>query len=60
MKILWGTKKGDPEYMEQLITEDETRIEDAKRWAARNGFDRLRVANIDLSAPPDFTETLNI
>jgi hypothetical protein len=57
-KILFGTKVGDPDYMEQLITEVEERIPAAKRWALANGFDRLRVADIDLSTAPDFTKTI--
>lgn len=56
-KVLWGTKVGDPDYNEQLITENENQIEAAKKWAEQNGFDRLRIQNLDLSTPPDFKKT---
>lgn len=59
MKILFATKIGEPDYMEQLITEDEAKIEPAKAWATKNGFDRLRVAEIDLSQVPNFANTIN-
>lgn len=59
-KILYGTKKGEPNWKEQIITEDETQIEKAKTWAEANGFDRIRVATIDLSKAPDFAGTVNM
>lgn len=54
MKILFAVKTGDEDWQEQLITEQEDKIEAAKQWAKANGFDRLRVADVDLSKPPDF------
>ena len=57
-KVLWATKIGAPDYDEQLITEVEARIPDASAWAKANGFDRLRVATIDLSVPPQFGANL--
>ena len=59
MKILFAVKIGDEDWQEQLITEQEEHIEAASQWAKENGFDRLRVAEIDLSTPPDFSSTLN-
>lgn len=56
-KVLWGTKVGEPDYNEQLITENENQIEAAKKWAEQNGFDRLRIQNLDLTTPPDFKKT---
>ena len=56
-KILWAVKKGEPDYNEQIITENEERIEDAKKWATENGFDRFRIQVLDLSTPPDFKKT---
>lgn len=58
-KVLYGTQIGEPEWMEQIITTDESKIAAASDWAKANGFDRLRVATIDLSVPPDFAKTLN-
>ena len=57
-KVLFATKIGEPDYMEDLITEKEDRIEAAKAWAKKNGYDRFREANIDLSTKPNFTKTL--
>ena len=58
MRILWATKKNEPEWKEQLITEQEGNIEKASKWAIKNGFDRLRVSDIDLTTKPDFKEGL--
>lgn len=58
-KLLWGTRKGEPDYMEQLITEREDRIEAATQWAKDNGFDRIRVSTWDGSAP-NWGNTLNV
>jgi len=56
--ILWGIKKGDPDWMQEIITNDKRNFEKAKAWAKRNGFDRFRIAEIDTSKAPDFTNTL--
>jgi hypothetical protein len=56
-KVLWGVKKGDADWKEQIITENEQQIENAKKWAVDNGFDRFRIQMIDLSTPPDFKKT---
>lgn len=58
-KILWAVKKGDPHWKEQIITEKEERIEDAKKWAIANGFDRFRISTIDLKEKPDFKKTFD-
>ncbi len=58
MKILWATKIGDEDWQEQLITENPAAIEKASTWARANGFDRLRVADVDLSKPPDFSKVI--
>lgn len=59
-KILWAVKIGDPDYMEQIITTNESQFKEARAWAESNGFDRFRVAEIDLATPPDFTKTINL
>ena len=56
--ILWGTKKGNPAWMQEIITNDKRNFEKARAWAKRNGFDRFRVAEIDTSKAPNFTNTL--
>jgi hypothetical protein len=58
-KILWGTKKGAPDYMEQIISTNDKVFDTARKWALENGFDRLRIAEID-NNPPDFTKTMTI
>lgn len=60
VKVLFATKKGEPDYMEQLITEKSEAINDASKWALVNGFDRLRIATIDLGKKPEFTKTINL
>jgi hypothetical protein len=57
-RILYGTRKGEPALNEEIITNQEKRFDQAKAWAKRNGFDRFRVAVIDLSVAPDFTKAI--
>ena len=57
-KVLFAVRVGQPDYMEELITDKVEHIERAKEWALKNGFDRLRIAVIDLDTPPDFTKTI--
>lgn len=59
MKVLFAVRKGDADWQEQLITEQPDKIQAASEWAKKNGFDRLRIADIDLSTKPDFTKTIN-
>lgn len=58
-KILFAVRIGDEDWQEQLITEVPERIPAAAEWARANGFDRLRIAEIDLSQKPDFQSTIN-
>lgn len=55
-KLLYGTRRGKPDYTEEIITTDPAKFDDAKRWALAQGFDRFRTADIDLSKKPDFTK----
>ena len=55
-----GNSAGSEEAYEQLTTEQPDMIEPASQWAIDNGFDRLRIADVDLTKVPDFTKTLNI
>ncbi len=57
-RILYGTRKGAPAWQEEIITNQEKRFDEAKAWAKRNGFDRFRVAIIDLRETPDFTKAI--
>jgi hypothetical protein len=58
MKTLWATQIGAEDWQEELITEVEEDIEKASAWAIENGFDRLRIADIDLTVIPDFAATI--
>jgi hypothetical protein len=62
--VLWGTEKGLPNYMEEVITDktDMKIIEEAKKWAANNNFDRFRIStyNDQVYEKPDFTQTIKI
>ena len=55
-KILYGTRKDQPDWKEEIITVNEKHFQQAKLWARINGFDRFRVAIIDLRVAPDFTK----
>lgn len=63
--LLWGVKKGDPDYMEEILYKCQgyTNIDELKSkgqiWANENGYDRLRVSVIDLGTKPDFRHTIN-
>lgn len=52
--ILWGVRVGQPDWQEEIITNQASRVDKAREWALKNGFDRLRVATIDTDTPPDF------
>jgi hypothetical protein len=58
MKILFAVRKGAEDWQEELITEVESRIPAASEWAKANGFERLRVAEIDENTKPDFAATV--
>ena len=60
MKILFAVKKGNEDWQEELITEQEDRIKEARAWAEQNGFDRFRIADIDLTQKPDFSKVINL
>lgn len=57
--VLWATKKGMPDWEEQMITNNPDVIEDAKKWALANGFDRIRVSKIEMFEKPDFSKGIN-
>ena len=59
MKILFAVRVGNEDWEEELITEVEKHIPAASKWAKANGFDRLRIASIDLDVPPDFRNVLS-
>lgn len=62
-KVLWGVKKGDPDWKEQIITTNSEAIPKARAWALENGFHRLRVSEFDLNDPKhasNFAATVDV
>lgn len=59
--VLYGIPRGETErYTERLLLTNATpeKIERVKVLAAIDGFHSFRVAEIDLSTPPDFSKTV--
>lgn len=61
--VLFAVKIGEKNYMEMVIaeTKDKDRLEVAKSWALLNGFDRLRVLEINpkILEFPNFNQCIN-
>ncbi len=57
--VLYGVRIENEDWQEEIITTNAAKIHEASAWAKANGFDRLRIAKIDLSVAPDFSKTLN-
>lgn len=61
--VLFAVKIGEKNYMETVIveTKDKDRLEVAKSWALLNGFDRLRVLEINpqILEFPNFNQCIN-
>ena len=58
-KVLWGVKKGEPDWAEQIITTNASKFEEAKKWATENGFDRFRISEFNMGDKPDFINAIN-
>jgi hypothetical protein len=64
--LLYGCKIGEPKYMEEILyqckgyTNKKELMEKGKQWAEKNGYDRLRISEIDLTQKPNFTKTINL
>lgn len=58
--VLWGTKKGNESWQEEIITVtfDTEHLNKAKQWAEDNGFVNLRTSIFDITYPPDFVSTI--
>jgi hypothetical protein len=62
--LLYGCKIGQPNYMEEILYQckgyvnQEEVMSKGKEWADKNGYDRLRIAVIDLSIPPNFISAI--
>lgn len=57
-KVLFAVRIDNEDWQEELITEDESKIPAATEWAKQNGFNRLRIAEID-DGKPDFIGAIN-
>jgi hypothetical protein len=57
--VLYGTKVGQPDWAEDILTNNPAHLLQAKAWAEANGFNRLRVYKVDLSRAPNFAVALN-
>lgn len=60
--VLYGLPKGATQRWEEVLlltNGTPERIAKAKQLAAKDGFHSFRVAEIDLSRPPDFRKTVN-
>lgn len=64
--LLYGCKIGEPSYMEEILyqckgyTNKDELMNKGKEFAAKYGYDRLRISVIDLSIKPDFTKAINV
>jgi hypothetical protein len=64
--LLYGCKIDQPDYMEEILyqckgyTNKEELLNKGKQWADQNGYNRLRLREINLNQKPDFTEAINI
>ncbi len=59
-QMLWAVKVGDEDWQEQIITTEASRIEAAKEWATKNGFNRFRVSDYSDGEKPNFAKTVNL
>lgn len=59
-KILYGVRLENEDWQEEVLCTQEERFEEVKILASKDGFNRFRVAEIDLTEKPDFRKTVNI
>jgi hypothetical protein len=57
--VLWGTRKGAPEWDEEPLCTQPERFAEVRELAAADGFEKFRESAIDLSVAPDFSKTIN-
>lgn len=64
--VLYATKIGAEDWQEEIIAVDtkplasKAQLEEVKQILATRGYDRVRVATIDLSKPPNWKATVNV
>lgn len=59
-KVMWGHKTGEEGWVEHIISTNESVFPAARAWAIENGFDKIRIANLDLSGTWNAAEMVNI
>jgi hypothetical protein len=63
-QAIWAVKKGQEAWREEVIYSGPPLSKEmqakCEQWIEENGFDRMRIASLDLTAPPNFTETVNL
>ena len=59
--VLYGVAIGQPDYMEEILYVSDKAIDVNNKRVIDlfNGYDRLRLAKVDLSEKPNFLGTIN-
>lgn len=60
MRVMWGVKTGDPDWMETVLCTQPERFEEVKATATKDGWGRFRIATIDMTGLPDFAGTVRV
>jgi hypothetical protein len=64
--LLYGCKTDQPDHMEEILyqckgyTNKDELLQKGKQWAEVNGYNRLRIREINLSQKTDFIEAITI
>lgn len=58
-KVLYGTMKGAPSYMEEVLCTKPELFELVTEKAEQAGYINIRIAEIDLSEKPNFQKTIS-
>ena len=59
-KILYGVRSDNEDWQEEVLCTQEERFDEVKILASKDGFNRFRVAEINLIEKPDFRKTVKI
>ena len=63
-QVIWAVKKGQEDWQEEVIYSGPPLSKDMQakcaQWIEDNGFDRMRIAGLDLSVQPNFAGTVNL
>jgi hypothetical protein len=56
--LLYGRRAGDEAWQETILCSQPENFDKVKVLAARDGWGHFRIAEIDLSQPPNFADTI--